>query len=160
MRISDDEKVARILSSEWVENGRILQTAFQLRAGETYLSVNRPAIDTYIEDIRTFVTNHSTYCCHGEYYRRALLNVGDIREIKISHDALSVAAEVEVEPRNIHIRSHAGIFTRYKGRNLKQGQLIKASGTGNNVSTDSILLELRYLLRQKATLEKCLLQKA
>lgn len=44
MTIDNREDVARILANDWVINGVLQQTAFTLRDGETYISVNRPAV--------------------------------------------------------------------------------------------------------------------
>ena len=41
MLIDSKESIARLLNQEWIVSGVLQQTAFQLRPGETYLSVNR-----------------------------------------------------------------------------------------------------------------------
>ena len=45
--IGDNEKVVRILHRDWVVDGVVMINAFTLRQNETYLSVNRPAIESY-----------------------------------------------------------------------------------------------------------------
>lgn len=122
--IQDSENVARLLNNEWISGDRILQAAFQLRHGETYLSVNRPAVSSYNADVSAFVAAHPSYACGGNTYRRALLGVGDIRQIRVSEGQISALVDVEVEPRDTHTLSHAGIFTRLQGRNLKVGENI------------------------------------
>ena len=54
--------------------------------------------------------------------------------------------EVEVEPRCEHVKSHAGIFTRYEGGNLKSDGTIQIMQ--ENVSADDILLKVRQKLLQ------------
>ena len=44
--VDDKETVVRILHKEWVVDGQLQITAFGLRQGESYISVNRPAIIT------------------------------------------------------------------------------------------------------------------
>ena len=56
--VADDEQVARIVSHEWVIDGELQLAAFALAPRETYLSVNRPIIDTYDEDVLQFVSAH------------------------------------------------------------------------------------------------------
>ena len=49
--VADDEQVARIVSLEWVIDGELQLAAFALAPRETYLSVNRPIVETYDEDV-------------------------------------------------------------------------------------------------------------
>ena len=49
--VADDEQVARIISHEWVIDGELQLAAFALAPRETYLSVNRPIVETYDEDV-------------------------------------------------------------------------------------------------------------
>lgn len=58
--VGSHEKVARILSREWVVEGVLTNAAFTLRPKETYVSVNRPAIATYDSDVASFVIEHPT----------------------------------------------------------------------------------------------------
>ena len=44
--IDNEEQVARILHQDWIVEGLLQVSAFALSEGETYLSVNRPSIDT------------------------------------------------------------------------------------------------------------------
>lgn len=153
--IPDTENVARLLNNEWIYGNRILLAAFQLRHGETYLSVNRPTISSYDTDVSAFVAAHPSYACSDNSYRRALLSVGDIRQIRISEGQIRALVDVEVEPRDAYTQSHAGIFTRLQGRNLKVGDTIKTSPLPQELSADSILLEVRQQLRQMAIMELC-----
>lgn len=100
----------------------MLHIAFALNYGETYLSVNRLAVPSYSLDVSTFVEKHEGYAFGDQLdeYRRAVLNVGEIRDIDIVHGGKVLDVNVEVEPRDGHTKSHAGIFTRYKQKNLKR----------------------------------------
>ena len=155
MEISSEEDVSRILSKEWFVRGKLVSAAFSLEEGETYLSVNRPAIDSYDSDVTTFVKSHTSYVFDGNTYKRALLNVGDIRGIDVKVDNVEMKIDVEVEPRNVHTKSHAGIFTRFQNKNIKKGQLLKAGPTAEEISGDTILLEVRKELKDLSSVEKC-----
>lgn len=152
--IDSNENVARLLSSDWVVNGKIQHTAFMLKQNETYISVNRPLIDTYHCDVATFVKNHKCYAFDNNIYKRALLNVGDVRGIDVSQDDVKMKIDVEVEPRDTHTKSHAGIFTRFQNKNIKKGQRLKVGLAEEGLSADSILLEVRKELLSLSILEE------
>ena len=153
--IQNNEDVARILSNEWFDNGKLLHIAFRLRKGETYISVNRPAISSYQSDVEDFIKNHCDYQLMPDTYRRALLNVGKIRNIKVSVGDTSMFADVEVEPRNTKTLSHAGIFTKFQNKNVKEGQIIKTGVAEKEISADTLLLEIRCLLLKLCKIEQC-----
>ena len=154
-QVSSEENVARILSKEWFVRGKLTSVAFALEQGESYLSVNRTAIDTYDSDVAMFVKNHNSYAFDDSTYKRALLNVGDVRGIDVKVDHVEMKIDVEVEPRDIHTKSHAGIFTRIQDKNIKKGQLLKAGPTAEEVSGDTILLEVRKQLKGLSSVEDC-----
>lgn len=52
-------------------------------------------------------------------------------------------------------KSHAGIFTRYEGQNLKVGDTVSIESSENEVSTDDVLLEVRSHLLDLARMEIC-----
>ena len=153
--ISSDENVARLISSEWMQEGVLQPVAFTLDKGESYLSVNRPAIESYDTDVASFVKTHPLYGVSGLSYFRALLNVGEVRGIKAQVGETTLSTEVEVEPRDSYTKSHAGIFVRYQNKNVKRGQMIKISHVSEEISSDTILLEVRTQLLELATLEEC-----
>ena len=146
--IANTEVVARILNKEWFVEGKLMHVAFTLRQDETYLSVNRPAISTFEGDVKSFVKAHPSYVFDDNSlgFRCASMNVGEVRAIQVELDGKSVMIEVEVEPRNIHIKSHAGIFTRYKNKNLKMSDFISDNNNKVNYSADAILLKVRLQL--------------
>ena len=154
-QVSSEENVARILSKEWFVRGKLTSVAFALEQGESYLSVNRTAIDTYDSDVAMFVKNHNSYAFDDSTYKRALLNVGDVRGIDVKVDHVEMKIDVEVEPRDIHTKSHAGIFTRIQDKNIKKGQLIKAGPTAEEVSGDIVFLEVRKQLKSLSSVEDC-----
>ena len=57
--IDQKEEIARILHREWVVDGRLQLNAFALRPGESYLSVNRLAVESSSSDIHDFISHHS-----------------------------------------------------------------------------------------------------
>ena len=156
IQVSSGENVARILSKEWFVRGKLTSAAFALEQGESYLSVNRTAIDTFDSDVASFVKNHNdSYAFDDSTYKRALLNVGDVRGIDVKVDQVEMKIDVEVEPRDTHTKSHAGIFTRFQNKNIKKGQLLKAGPTSEEVSGDTILLEVRKELQSLSSVEEC-----
>lgn len=54
-----------------------------------------------------------------------------------------------------YTKSHAGIFVRYQNKNVKRGQMIKISHVSEEISSDTLLLEVRTQLLELATLEEC-----
>ena len=121
--VDNNETVVRILHKEWVVDGQLQVTAFALRQGESYISVNRPSIDTFTSDVSDFVSKHADYKVSDEgslTYRQASLDVSAVRNIKVELGQLSADVSVEVEPRDAHYKSHAGIFTRYNEKIIKE----------------------------------------
>lgn len=62
---------------------------------------------------------------------------------------------VEVEPRSRKKLSHAGIFTRFQNMNVKPGKMIKTGKASEEVSADTLLLEVRSCLLSISTIETC-----
>lgn len=155
--VSNEENVIRILCNDWVKNGIVQHTAFALREGETYISVNRPAIPSFTVDAISFVKSHKNFLIsdNGEKsYKRAVLHVGQIRNISIVVDDNRLSVDVDVEPRDSFTRSHAGIFTHHDNRNLKIGDVI-AVNEDKNVSADMVLLKVRLALVRLSLVETC-----
>ena len=73
--------------------------------------------------------------------------------IPVSYDK-TIDINVEVEPRDVHTKSHAGIFTRFHSENIKNGKILKYGPTAEEISADMILLEVRYQLLSIATLDQ------
>ena len=155
--ISNTVSVARILRNTWVIDCNIQHTAFLLRRGETYISVNRPAIQSYDSDVKGFVTSHPDFYADQRHdkYIRAMLNVGEIRAMRIDYAGITLNVNVEVEPRDIFTKSHAGIFTRHQNKNIKNGDTLYIKSLDTDVSADEILLEVRSNLVDISTLESC-----
>lgn len=155
--INNNENVARILRKFWVLDNEIQHTAFMLRCGETYISVNRPAVASYDSDVRNFVETHPDFYADESKtkYSRALLNVGEIRATKVSFSGITLNINVEVEPRDVFTKSHAGIFTRHENRNVKTGDTLYIKSLDENISADEVLLEVRSRLVDLAKLEYC-----
>lgn len=156
--VRDTEKVVRILHREWMVDGELQFTAFALSDGETYLSVNRPAIDTFSSDVLDFVSKHPGY--HAEVdpstYCQASLQVSDVRNIDIRFKEKIANLAVEVEPRAAHYKSHAGIFTRIENKNVKGGQKAELTISEDEVvSYDDILQKVCQNLLKLAQLEIC-----
>ena len=155
--VGNEEDIVRILSNGWVKNGNVQHTAFALREGETYISVNRPAIPSFVSDVASFVRSHRNFLITDNginSYQRAVLSVGKIRAISVVVDNKPLSIDVEVEPRDVFTKSHAGIFTRHDNKNLKTGGTI-AVGEEKNISVDMVLLKVRLALVRLSSLETC-----
>ena len=63
--ISSEENVARLVSAEWMQEGVLQPVAFTLDEGESYLSVNRTAVDSYDADVLSFIETHPIYRVNG-----------------------------------------------------------------------------------------------
>ena len=154
-KVADEEQVARLVSQEWVVEGVLQVAAFVQAPHETYLSVNRLSIDSYSEDVRQFVKAHPKYYnASDDSYMRALLDVADIRAISVEVDGLKVDANVEVEPRELHTRSHAGIFVRVKGRNVVPGRQLPNGQLPYNVSEEMLLQRVQWELHDLAEFQR------
>ena len=150
--VDSSEKVARILSTEWFVDGQLMNIAYTLLEGETYISVNRPIIDTYDSDVASFVAKHSKYLFGTDNYKRAILSVSDIRDVKVDAFGEPLKINVEVEPRDSHTKSHAGIFTRYENKNVKRGDTL--SFLEKEISADDVLIKVRTQLLNLSTVEQ------
>ena len=135
--IADTENVARILHQNWVIDGILQHYAFVLRRNETYISVNRPAVSSYDDDIASFVESHPDFYANENKteYMRALLNVGEIRQTEVRVNETRLNIEVEVEPRDVFTKSHAGVFTRHDGRNIKAGEAFSIESLKEDISS-------------------------
>ncbi|MCR5455312.1 MAG: hypothetical protein K6F33_10030 [Bacteroidales bacterium] len=156
--IHDSENVARLVANEWIVNGRLQLSAFALRSGETYISVNRVLAASYQKDIISFVSTHPSYSKAKGYYNCALLSVKEIKSIEVVIDTDVLSVSVEVEPRSRNIASHAGIFVRHNGTNIKNGSHIIIHKQQLGISADDILLDVRMSLLRIAVLEEKSLQ--
>lgn len=155
--VDNSETVVRILHKDWVVDGQIQITSFALRQGESYISVNRPAIDTFPSDISDFVSKHIDYNVSDEgslAYRQAGLDVFAVRNIKVELGQLSADVSVEVEPRDTHYKSHAGIFTMYDKKNIKGGQETVLDKYSQLMPVRAILQKVQHQLLALSTLEE------
>jgi len=114
--IHDSEKVARLVDNEWIVNGQLQLTAFALRRGETYISVNRVSAPSYKDDVVHFVNTHPSYSKTKGFYNRALLSVKDIRSIAVEIDGTLLSVDVEVEARSRNINPTLVFLSDMKGK--------------------------------------------
>lgn len=155
--VDNNETIVRILHKDWVVDGQLQITAFALRQGESYISVNRPSIDTFPSDVSDFVSKHADYKVSDESsltYQQASLDVSAVRNIKVELDQLSAEVSVEVEPRDAHYKSHAGIFTRYDEKNIKGVQETIQDKNDSLMPVRAILQKVQHQLLTLSTLEQ------
>lgn len=158
MKVDSNEQVVRLIHRMWIVDGELQLNAFTLNDGETYLSVNRPAIESYIQDVNDFLTKHIQYTSseNSGIYPRAVLAVKDIQNLSISLEKETASLSVEVEPRDSHYKSHAGIFTRIDGKNIKGGSNQNIKTESNQVvSASAILQRVRMNLLRLSKVEVC-----
>lgn len=156
--VGNDEQIVRILHRDWIVDGILQISAFALRDKETYLSVNRSAIETFSDDVYDFIMSHSAFKTvdDSNTYQRANLIVGEVRSISVSLKEKVADLAVEVEPRDSHYKSHAGIFTRIKGKNIKgKQQDTIATQEGETISYEAIQMKVQYALLSVSKLEFC-----
>ena len=154
--VDDSEQVARIVSKEWMIEGVLMPQAFEFAPRETYLSVNRPCVDTYKEDVSQFVMRHPQYLSEdGVSCSCAMLSVADVRATKVIYEDEVLLIGVEVEPRSAHTPSHAGIFVRSNGRNVVAGRQMPGQRVPEGVSAEIVLQYVQWELYALAHLQKC-----
>ena len=150
------EDVVRLVNSKYVLDDVVSVEAFATSIGETYLSVNRPLVESFREDIKSFVKTHNDFilrnnaslACYG-----AKMKVGEVCDISVVHGSEKLDVSVEVEPRAAHTKSHAGIFVRSNNNNVVRGRQLTSLSIPHGVSTDSILMEVQWRLHDIAKLE-------
>ena len=154
-KVLDSEIISRVIRQEWLVDGVLQQTAYTLNPNETYLSVNRPAIDTYEADVLAFVVSHDDFQFdNGKKFHCAVMPVSGVRGIKVmDENDTPLAIEVEVEPRDVHTKSHAGIFVRSDAQNIIPGRSLMGTSIQEAVSVDIILQDVRWELLALSTLE-------
>lgn len=155
--ISGDETVVRVLHRDWFVDDELQIFAFALRQNETYISVNRPIIESFNDDISDFIAKHPEYLVTEEanIYKRAALNVGELRNISVVLGKQVLDVAVEVESRDVHYKSHAGIFTRLAGENIKGGQQKDVSiDDDTTLPIASIFQKVQNKLLSLATIEQ------
>ena len=153
--IGQNEEIARILHRDWVVDYKLQLNAFALRPGESYLSVNRLAVESFPGDIHDFIGLHPDYLIPGESGRchLAVIRVHEIDNLSVSYKEWIASLTVEVESRSAHYKSHAGIFTRVNGQNLKGGQQLELlANDGQKVSYGEIELKVQLNLVRLAQL--------
>ncbi len=161
--VDDNEVIARILHKDWVVDGQLQVFAFVLRPNESYISVNRPSIETFKEDVSDFVGNHPEFRSSEEVLscKLARMSVKDVRTIQVDLGSLSADVSVDVEPRSLHYHSHAGIFTRVNGKNLKGGpQTADHEDEYRILPVRAIHQKVQHALLALSKLEECQLDKS
>ena len=162
LQVDSKEQVVRLLHRAWVVDGVLQLNAFTLDDGESYLSVNRPAVESYHEDVSDFLSKHPQYKTSDDTnnYQRAISNVGAIRGLSVNFEKEFATLSVEVEPRDAHYKSHAGIFVRIEGKSIKGGSTgIITTDTDQVVSASSILQKVRMFLLELSELDECSVDK-
>ena len=158
MKVDSNEQVVRLIHRMWMIDGELQLNAFTLNDGETYLSVNRPTIESYEQDVNDFLTKHIQYTLseNNGIYPRAVLTVKEIHNLGVRLEKETASLSVEVEPRDSHYKSHAGIFTRIDGRNIKGGSNQNITTVDNQVvSASAILQRVRMNLLRLSKVEVC-----
>ena len=104
-----------------------------------------------------FVSKHPDYKSEddSDTYQQALLQVADVREISVAFKEKVANLTVEVEPRDAHYKSHAGIFTRIEDKNIKGGQQTEVTvGEEQVISYEDIRQKVYLNLLQLSELQR------
>ena len=116
--VPDPHHVTRLCGGSHVrEDGTIAATAFKLRPGESYLSVNwleflaLPNRELGLAEVRRVLGSKRTI---GRASRLAVMNVGHVRNVvrqeSSAHTELAVRHEPEIGPVGPRDVSHSGIY--------------------------------------------------
>lgn len=116
--VPDEDHVTRLCGGSHVrEDGSIAATAFKLRPGEAYLSVNwlevlgLPTRQAATEEVRRVLATKRTV---GSTARLAMLNVGRSRDVArqggIAQVNLVFRHEPEIDPGRPRDVSHTGLY--------------------------------------------------
>lgn len=154
--VDPEELITRSLNRIWVVDGVIGPTAFDWSDNETYLSVNREAVDSYKTDLVNFVSNHSSYAFDKGGIRGVLvaeMNVGNVNNIRFLRDEHQLSVELPVYVRSSRVKSHAGIFAKSDEKNLNRNLSLIIKPTELGISASAILQELRLKLVNISTLK-------
>lgn len=88
-------------------------------------------------------------------------NDESVRKIAVTDDkGMLLDVDVEVEPRDAHTKSHAGIFIRSDGHNVRPGRTILGSSMAENVSADIVLQDVRWELLELSELQTCIINRS
>lgn len=159
--IESNEFITRsLISGKWVVDNLISPTAFDWQEGETYLSVNREIIGTYIDDLRDFVKRHPVYAYNSNGKQSVMvarMSVANVDTIHFSEKGIELSAEVSVSPRDKNYKSHAGIFAKSNGKNINKDRTAIIEPRELGVSADIILQRLRMELVRISSLKEVLL---
>ena len=154
--IGRSESIVRLVNTKYVVEDVVSVEAFATSIGETYLSVNRPFVESFNDDVKSFVKTHNDFVlqtdAHLSCYGAAMI-VGEVCDISVVHGSEKLDVSVEVEPRAAHTKSHAGIFVRSNNNNVVRGRQLNSKTIPHGVSSDSILMEVQWRLHDIAKLE-------
>ena len=78
-----------------------------------------------------------------------------VARIIVEKDGMRLNANVEVEPRDSHTKSHAGIFVRVDGKNVVHGRQLPEGQLPDNVSEEDLLQQVQWDLLELAELQEC-----
>ena len=145
-KIQNEENVARaiFLSDMMEEGGTISYAAFSLRHNESYFSVARLAISSWLDDIMKIPQSGTRQL--GGYCR---MNVGTIRATGLQHgcDKLSFDVEDKSSPTNA---SHAGIVVSYASNQLKGDKNLILKPVPPDMPTSRLLMKIQSRLTKIA----------
>ena len=89
------------------------------------------------------------------------MSVKEVRSIQVDLGSLSADVSVDVEPRSLHYHSHAGIFTRVNGKNIKGGhQTAVYEDEYRILPVGAIHQKVQHALLALSKLEECQLDKS
>lgn len=144
--IEDKANVARAIFFPQMINDRGLlsRAAFSLRHNESYISVCRMDIDSWLDDMKAIPAN-----TERQLYGYAVLNVGDVRKQSFSHDNHKVELDV-VDKHTGKNKSHAGIVVAFDGEGLQGDKNSILKVLPPNTYAQTLLLKVQRRLLKLA----------
>ena len=149
IRLLNEENVARaIFLPEMMEDGGVISySAFTLRHNESYFSVARMAVDSWLEDIKRIPQNDTRIL--GGYCR---MNVGTIRAIDFRNDGDTLTFDVEDKSSQKNL-SHAGIVVTFGGGQLRGDKHLVLKPIPANISASRLLMRIQSRLAKIASMD-------
>lgn len=124
--------------------GNITRAVFSLRHNETYISVCQMCVGSWMDDMKAIPVNNGR-----DLVGYTILNVGDIRSQRFSHDGHLVSFDVIDKHTNVN-KSHAGIFILLDGNCLKGDKNSMLKPLPENTYAAPLLLRVQSRLLKLA----------
>jgi hypothetical protein len=140
------EKVARAIFSPMMidAQGRITANAFALRHKESYISVNRLSVPSWLDDIKTIPQNRNRVL-----FGYSLMAIGDVISQGFKWNDCKVDFFVADKSSRMN-KSHAGIFICFDSKVLKGNKDVILSPLDKDTNAPALALFIQMKLAKLA----------